>query len=95
MPLDNPNKPPTPPLLPRDLMKEWVESQKEAKKEANEDTKDNQDSEAEPSESEFPSPAQVAAQLGDEPEIQSTEADKPAEPETSGSGVPLAGRRRR
>ncbi len=84
MPLERPDKPRAPTLLPPKLMKEWDERRKEEQNKEGNNT--NSDSEA--PESEFPSPAEVTAELtkSDPPQGQSTEA-APAEAEKS-SGVP-------
>ena len=88
MPLDRPNKPGKPPLLPPELMTEWAERLKEEKKEKEEDNH-SQDSD-----SEYPSPAEVAAAMaGEPPKPASTEAE-PADNEKSSGVPPGQGRRR-
>ena len=84
MPLERPDKPGAPTLLPPELMIEWAERRKE---EQNNDG-NNTNSDTEAPESEFPSPAEVTAELtkNDPPQGQSAEAT-PAEAE-KGSGVP-------
>ena len=88
MPLDRPDKPGAPTMLPPELMIEWA-ARRKAEKKNNDGNNTNSDSEA--PESEYPSPAEVAAALKDPPQVQSTEATEaeaePAEPAKS-SGVP-------
>ena len=78
MPLE---RPPAPPLLPPDLMEEWEKQKEERKKQNNPDS----EAEGEPaSESEYPSPKEVAAALGDPPQDQSTGAEPAAAEKSSG-----------